>query len=120
MGGIASKKGRKHSRIEKCDNNSYSRRKQNFNLKNGNKRNGKNDIRSSSETLVDDTLITETEKQELFSLGTDKNISMDFILEMKEAFLFVDKVKRNILYRVVSLKLADKCIIGPKVMQFQF
>lgn len=36
-------------------------------------------------------LLSETEKRELVSLVKDKNISMDFILEMKEAFLLFDK-----------------------------
>jgi len=36
-------------------------------------------------------LLSENEKRELVSLVKDKNISMDFILEMKEAFLLFDK-----------------------------
>ena len=38
-------------------------------------------------------LLSENEKRELVSLVKDKNISMDFILEMKEAFLLFDKVR---------------------------
>ena len=38
-------------------------------------------------------LLSENEKKELVSLVKDKNISMDFILEMKEAFLLFDKVR---------------------------
>ena len=45
---------------------------------------------------VDVPLLSEHEKRELVSLVKDKNISMDFILEMKEAFLLFDKV-RNII-----------------------
>ena len=41
---------------------------------------------------VDDPPLSEQEKQELVSLVKDKNISMDFILEMKEAFVLFDKV----------------------------
>ena len=37
-------------------------------------------------------LLSEQEKRELVSLVRDRNISMDFILEMKEAFLIFDKV----------------------------
>ena len=37
-------------------------------------------------------ILTECEKRELVSLVKDKNMSMDFILEMKEAFLLFDKV----------------------------
>ena len=38
-------------------------------------------------------LLSEIEKKELVALVKDKNISMDFILEMKEAFLLFDKVR---------------------------
>ena len=40
-------------------------------------------------------LLTECEKRELVSLVKDKNMSMEFILEMKEAFLLFDKVLCN-------------------------
>lgn len=41
---------------------------------------------------MDVPLLSDVEKQELVSLVRDRNISMDFILEMKEAFLLFDKV----------------------------
>ena len=41
---------------------------------------------------ADVPLLSEQEKKELVALVTDQNISMDFILEMKEAFLLFDKV----------------------------
>ena len=41
---------------------------------------------------MEDAILSESEKKELVSLVTDKNMSMDFILEMKEAFLYFDKV----------------------------
>ena len=44
------------------------------------------------ESGMEDMLISENEKNELVSLVKDKNISMDFILEMKEAFLYFDTV----------------------------
>ena len=44
------------------------------------------------ELREEDTVISDNEKKELVSLFTDKNISMDFVLEMKEAFLYFDKV----------------------------
>ena len=44
------------------------------------------------ESQVEDTVISENERKELLSLFTDKNISMDFVLEMKEAFIYFDKV----------------------------
>ena len=40
-------------------------------------------------------LLSEQEKKELVALVTDRNISMDFILEMKEAFLLFDKVLKH-------------------------
>ena len=45
-------------------------------------------------------VLTECEKRELVSLVKDKNMSMDFILEMKEAFLLFDKV------------LCNQCMLG--------
>ena len=41
--------------------------------------------------LGDDPVLTERERKELMSL-VNENISMDFILEMKEAFQLFDKV----------------------------
>ena len=42
---------------------------------------------------MDVPLLSDVEKQELVTLVRDRNISMDFILEMKEAFLLFDKVR---------------------------
>ena len=53
---------------------------------------------------VDVPLLSENEKRELVSLVKDKNISMDFILEMKEAFLLFDKVGRRYAYNTFMLK----------------
>ena len=50
------------------------------------------DSNTDLESKVDDTVISENERKELLSLFNDKNISMDFVLEMKEAFLYFDKV----------------------------
>lgn len=44
-----------------------------------------------SQVDTDIPLLSDHEKRELVSLVRDKNISMDFILEMKEAFLLFDK-----------------------------
>ena len=41
---------------------------------------------------MDVPLLSDVEKEELVTLVRDRNISMDFILEMKEAFLLFDKV----------------------------
>ena len=41
----------------------------------------------------DEPLISERDKRELMSL-TKENISMDFILEMREAFQLFDKVRQ--------------------------
>ena len=40
----------------------------------------------------DDFIISESEKREFATLFMDKKISMDFIVEMKEAFSFFDTV----------------------------
>ena len=53
--------------------------------------------KDTGSTNADIPLLSEVEKRELVSLVKDKNISMDFILEMKEAFLLFDKV-RQILF----------------------
>lgn len=50
------------------------------------------DSNTDLESKVEDTVISENERKELLSLFNDKNISMDFVLEMKEAFLYFDKV----------------------------
>jgi hypothetical protein len=97
MGGVASKKGGKHlgKRTRDHDGIIYKRTNQKdntLNCKDGNETNKNHYIEADSESLLEDVLITETEKQELVLLCADKNISMDFILEMKEAFLFSDKV----------------------------
>ena len=97
MGLICSKKGKTDLGKEKRDNDGITYRRKTrkddiLNCKKGSKTNKNRDIQSEFESLLDDTLITETEKQELVLLGADKKISMDFILEMKEAFLFSDKV----------------------------
>ena len=47
-------------------------------------------------------LLSENEKRELVSLVKDKNISMDFILEMKEAFLLFDKVRLKMFSFVIK------------------
>ena len=47
-------------------------------------------------------LLSENEKRELVSLVKDKNISMDFILEMKEAFLLFDKVRLKMFRFVIK------------------
>ena len=40
----------------------------------------------------DEQILSEAERREVLALVQDNNISMDFILEMKEAFLLFDKV----------------------------
>ena len=40
----------------------------------------------------EDPILTDQEKNEVLTLVRENNISMDFILEMKEAFLLFDKV----------------------------
>ena len=45
----------------------------------------------------DEPLISERDKRELMSL-CQENISMDFILEMREAFQLFDKVSPTTLY----------------------
>ena len=50
-----------------------------------------------SQVNTDIPLLSDHEKRELVSLVKDKNISMDFILEMKEAFLLFDKVSKIFL-----------------------
>ena len=50
--------------------------------------------KDTGNTNTDIPLLSEVEKRELVSLVKDKNISMDFILEMKEAFLLFDKVRK--------------------------
>ena len=51
-------------------------------------------------------LLSENEKRELVSLVKDKNISMDFILEMKEAFLLFDKVRLKMFCVVIKFLIA--------------
>ena len=48
--------------------------------------------------LGDDPVLTERDRKELMSL-VNENISMDFILEMKEAFQLFDKVCMKNVYR---------------------
>ena len=102
MGGVASKNGGKHLAKSARDNDSIRYKRKNKKGYTSNCKDGNNDIQADSETLLEDTLITETEKQELVLLGADKNISIDFILEMKEAFLFSDKVIKTPLYRILN------------------
>ena len=92
MGGVVSRKNGTTSQKRKFPNSS----KRNTDLSNSADGNGKIETDTSQsdyDTRADDAVIRENEKREIVSLFTDKNISMDFILEMKEAFLFFDKVR---------------------------
>ena len=71
------------------------------------------DSNTDIESQVEDTVISENERKELLSLFTDKNISMDFVLEMKEAFIYFDKVTTlisNIKMRI-SLFINEKQVL---------
>ena len=59
---------------------------------NGQTKFSKNKETENLKANADIPLLSENEKRELVSLVEDKNISIDFILEMKEAFLLFDKV----------------------------
>ena len=70
------------------------------------------DSNTDIESQVEDTVISENERKELLSLFTDKNISMDFVLEMKEAFIYFDKVTTlisNIKMRISLFIMRSKC-----------
>ena len=65
-------------------------------------------------------LLSENEKRELVSLVKDKNISMDFILEMKEAFLLFDKVRLkmfNLVIKLLTLYLSFSPVVRVEIMQ---
>ena len=62
-----------------------------------------------SQLNTDIPLLSDHEKRELVSLVKDKNISMDFILEMKEAFLLFDKVTYLFLYIIYIFNFKIPC-----------
>ena len=46
-----------------------------------------------AKAAADEQILSHEERMEVMTLVQEKNISMDFILEMKEAFLLFDKVR---------------------------
>ena len=93
MGGVTSKRKDRITQEDEHENDENRRRKYVF-LESpsiGSRSKGRC-ADTGCESRMEDTIISENEKKELVSLFTDKNMPMDFILEMKEAFLYFDKV----------------------------
>ena len=86
MGGVTSK------RRDRVTQENKSNKKQRIFQSSSSNTSCPKDTDQECESGMEDMLISENEKNELVSLVTDKNISMDFILEMKEAFLYFDTV----------------------------
>ena len=86
MGGVTSK------RRDRVTQENKSNKKQHIFQSSSSNTSHPKDADHECESGMEDMLISENEKNELVSLVTDKNISMDFILEMKEAFLYFDTV----------------------------
>ena len=53
----------------------------------------------------DEQILSEAERREVLALVQDNNISMDFILEMKEAFLLFDKVLEIFKPHLIAQKI---------------
>ena len=67
----------------------------------------------SSSIVADEPILSEKDHKELMNL-LSRNISMDFILEMKEAFQLFDKVRNSTwilaeILGIVSLQCSDFC-----------
>ena len=86
MGGVTSR------RRDRVTQENKSNKKQHIFQSSSSNTSHPKDTDHECESGMEDMLISENEKNELVSLVTDKNISMDFILEMKEAFLYFDTV----------------------------
>ena len=94
-------------RVEKCTD--YIDHHSVYSSEPGQNKMSYNKKTEKSQVNTDIPLLSDHEKRELVSLVRDKNISMDFILEMKEAFLLFDKVTNLFLYTIYIFNCKIPC-----------